>query len=114
MGLLYSTARLIVDGTLALGNCIAVEYSRPDLQHGCRNLSRAIAGWSSLSGQRRLGWFDRSGKPLATLTSGEGVDAFSLSPDGRRIGVYLSIDGSDTAADGRTELETQPVVLVSD
>ena len=49
---------------------------------------------SSTSGQRRLAWFDRSGNPLATVTSGEGADAFSLSPDGRRIAVYITVDGN--------------------
>jgi Tol biopolymer transport system component len=49
---------------------------------------------TSSSGQRRLAWFDRSGKPLGAVASGEGTDAFSLSPDGKRIAVYMSVDGN--------------------
>ena len=49
---------------------------------------------ASSSGQRRLAWFDRSGKELGTVTAGENAEGMSLSPDGRRIAVHATVDGN--------------------
>ena len=47
----------------------------------------------SAAGRRRIEWFDRFGKQVGTL--GDDMDGFSpaLSPDGRRVALYRTING---------------------
>ena len=48
------------------------------------------------AGQRQLVWFDRSGKTLGTLGAPDanGLSTPSLSPDGRRVAVYRTVQGN--------------------
>ncbi len=57
------------------------------------NTGSIVFRTASAAGQRRLEWFDRSGKQLGAL--GDDKEGFSpaLSPDGRRVAFYRTING---------------------